>query len=942
MEKAFADIKEKFESIFEQTSKVIIGQRDVIKQIVIAMLCDSNALLEGYPGLAKTLSVKTLAQLMDMKFSRIQGTPDLMPSDIIGTYVLEDHDGKREFRFQPGPIFANIVLFDEVNRATPKCQSAVLEAMQEKQVTAGNKTFKLDRPFFVLATQNPIEQEGSLVSDQYVFTNFGLLNGNQLYKKCIEGGNLIQAGNMRLFDIKDLHTLSLDEDGKLQTARCFPYFNNYDGEVVKIKTKNNREIEVTSNHPFLVYRDGRVFWKKASLLDKNDLLISPKRLDILDNKIELKDHSECLDLLSKDFNIVRYEELIELREKTNNFSNFDFVGGKDFDKLRIASYLSIKELALKLEFERKHYWQLIRFLRKGTKNILLKNKLSCFFRKNKLRIREIKDYFESYKINSIKRVNFDSDLAFWLAYILSDGRFYNSNICAYQKNYPKSLDYFIKITKEKLGIRIASITADGGCRTVRIDSKPIVRYFGLRFGIQEGSGRNRPPIPGHFVLLKNKDKKTFLRTFISLESRRDPNRKKISTAQGNKQTLNVLSYLLLKEGIISSTVKRCDKSHTYYLNIQGRDFNSFLKKIGWIDNSIIKSRSPDKYSESRLIPINKEDLVGFVELLGLNSFHTLKNREKLTKKDWYCAYLAAKQGKLMISDVLYQRLIEGFKKELLMRENIVLEDSVLKDPRRTASMCGLSIGEIASELQISHSTVWALYSDGYCRSKEQIETTIINEFKKRIDVARQLLNKIEGFLCDDICYEKIKCISHRKYKGIVFGLTTPEFKNYVGGFGACGINHNTFGLPEAQSDRFLFKIKTDYPTPEEEFDIINRYTDILKDLQLKPIITKDALFKLQDIVRKVPVANDIKKIVIDLVNRSRKNKELIEYGASPRASIGLILAAKANALINGRNYVTKEDIFEMAFPILRHRIILNFEAERNNFIEDDVIKYLLK
>ena len=312
MEKIFSEIKLKFQDVFEQTSKVIVGQNEVIKQIIVAILCDSNALLEGYPGLAKTLSVRTLAQLMDMKFARIQGTPDLMPSDITGTYVLEENNGKRDFKFQSGPVFANIVLFDEINRATPKTQSALLEAMQEKQVTVGNKTFKLDRPFFVLATQNPIEQEG------------------------------------------------------------------------------------------------------------------------------------------------------------------------------------------------------------------------------------------------------------------------------------------------------------------------------------------------------------------------------------------------------------------------------------------------------------------------------------------------------------------------------------------------------------------------------------------------------------------------------------------------------TYPLPEAQSDRFLFKIKTDYPSSDEEMEIVNRYTDIIKDPQLKPLISKDALFKLQDIVRKVPVANDIKKIVVNLVNKSRSNKELIEYGASPRASIGMIMAAKANALINGRNYVTKEDVIEMAFPVLRHRVILNFEAERNNFTEDDVIKYLMR
>ena len=153
--------KQIFDEVMKEAGKVIIGQEAVIEQIIIAILCDGNALLEGYPGLAKTLTVKTLAQLMDLKFSRIQNTPDLMPSDITGTYIIEEVSGKRQFKFQPGPIFANVVLADEINRATPKTQSALLEAMQEKQVTVGTNTFKLDLPFFVLATQNPIEQEGT-------------------------------------------------------------------------------------------------------------------------------------------------------------------------------------------------------------------------------------------------------------------------------------------------------------------------------------------------------------------------------------------------------------------------------------------------------------------------------------------------------------------------------------------------------------------------------------------------------------------------------------------------------------------------------------------------------------------------------------------------------------------------------------------------------------
>ena len=160
-----ADLMKNYKQIFDELQreigKVIVGQESIIEQILVAILCDGNALLEGYPGLAKTLTVKTLAQLMDLKFSRIQNTPDLMPSDIIGTYIIEEVSGKRQFKFQPGPVFANVVLADEINRATPKTQSALLEAMQEKQVTVGTNTFKLDLPFFVLATQNPIEQEGT-------------------------------------------------------------------------------------------------------------------------------------------------------------------------------------------------------------------------------------------------------------------------------------------------------------------------------------------------------------------------------------------------------------------------------------------------------------------------------------------------------------------------------------------------------------------------------------------------------------------------------------------------------------------------------------------------------------------------------------------------------------------------------------------------------------
>lgn len=149
--------------IKREIGKVIIGQDKVVEQLLISLLSSGHCLLVGVPGLAKTLLISTLARVLNLKFNRIQFTPDLMPSDITGTEIIEDDhaSGKRTFRFVKGPVFANIILADEINRTPPKTQAALLQAMQEHEVTAAGQTYKLDEPFFVLATQNPIEQEGT-------------------------------------------------------------------------------------------------------------------------------------------------------------------------------------------------------------------------------------------------------------------------------------------------------------------------------------------------------------------------------------------------------------------------------------------------------------------------------------------------------------------------------------------------------------------------------------------------------------------------------------------------------------------------------------------------------------------------------------------------------------------------------------------------------------
>uniref|UniRef100_A0A7C4TCP3 MoxR family ATPase n=1 Tax=candidate division WOR-3 bacterium TaxID=2052148 RepID=A0A7C4TCP3_UNCW3 len=170
-------LSEAYKKITGEVGKLIIGQKEVIEQVLISLFCNGHSLIIGVPGLAKTMLVNTIANIVELEFNRIQFTPDLMPSDITGTEVIEEDlsTGKRKFRFVKGPIFANVILADEINRAPPKTQSALLQAMQEYKITYAGETYPLPRPFFVLATQNPIEQEGTYPLpeaqlDRFMFT----------------------------------------------------------------------------------------------------------------------------------------------------------------------------------------------------------------------------------------------------------------------------------------------------------------------------------------------------------------------------------------------------------------------------------------------------------------------------------------------------------------------------------------------------------------------------------------------------------------------------------------------------------------------------------------------------------------------------------------------------------------------------------------------------
>ncbi len=301
------EIKKQFDDIFTQVGKVVIGQDEVLKQMVIGLLCDANVLLEGYPGLAKTLSVRTLAQLMDLKFSRIQGTPDLMPSDVTGTYIIEEAAGKKIFKFQEGPIFANIVLMDEINRASPKTQSALLEAMQEKQVTVGNKTFKLDRPFFVLATQNPIEQTGTFNLPEAQSDRF-LLKVRVGYPSPKEELEIIN----QYTEISNNHEFRpiLSKDALLQLqglVRKVPVANDIKSYIVDLitKTRNKKELIEYGASP------------RASI----GLTLAAKAKAL----VEGRDYVNKEDVKAMAYPVLRHRLLLNFEAERSNFTEDDVI-----------------------------------------------------------------------------------------------------------------------------------------------------------------------------------------------------------------------------------------------------------------------------------------------------------------------------------------------------------------------------------------------------------------------------------------------------------------------------------------------------------------------------------------------------------------------------------------------------------------------------------------
>ena len=228
-----AEFREAFDRLRTEMSKILVGQEDVIRSVLTAFFAEGHALLEGAPGLGKTAIVRTLAAAAGLRFSRIQFTPDLMPSDIIGTnLIIEDQHGTKRFQFEPGPIFANIILADEVNRATPKTQSALLEAMQERHVTIAGQQHRLPRPFLVLATQNPIEMEGTYPLPEAQLDRF-LLKLNVQYPGADELHEILNRTTSEHFPA--ISTVPLESlDSMRELVRAVPVVREIEARAVQL------------------------------------------------------------------------------------------------------------------------------------------------------------------------------------------------------------------------------------------------------------------------------------------------------------------------------------------------------------------------------------------------------------------------------------------------------------------------------------------------------------------------------------------------------------------------------------------------------------------------------------------------------------------------------------------------------------------------------------
>ena len=901
------EMQERIHLMESEVQKGYIGQEDVIHKILLCVCAGGNILLEGVPGLGKSFLVTMLAKVVEgAEMNRIQFTPDKLPSDIVGVEAYNEDKG---FYVEKGPIFGNFILADEINRAPPKVQSAMLEAMQEHKVSIGDETFHLPEPFFTMATQNPVEQGGSLHPEETVYVNGELQTAGETLENAKENGELFHKDDdKRIYDAGDV-TNHLNLDGEMEETKCKVYEKNYSGKLYSIRTRTGRSIKVNADHPLLVNSEGKLSWKHAEDLAEDDFLVTPETLELPEK--EFPSHKETIESLD-DFETVTAQQVENSKENIKQ----DSFTVEDINRLRIASQLTKKELAEKTGVS---YDRTLNYL-KGSSNGLAK-KFKNFFNSESV---EPGDYLESFKTHRIDDAWTNADAGFFIGFSLAEGTVGENSIEVSQKNYPDLIERWIKLA-EKKGLTVHRRVKDG-VKHAKIRSKPFINYLEERYNIRN---------PEKYLEAPEDFKEEFLYGFIVPESYFENDKKennvRITFTQKDRKITNLISYLLIEQGI---RPKIYEQEKVYRVRISDRDLHKFIERFGW------KGEKPElnvKGSGYRVTPVKPEMFDKLTESLGLKHSGDMKHQE------WYTTYRMAKQ-RGRVSDYKLKKFVEDM--EEVLEERRKEDHNTLQEKARS---CGIPITSIVENTGLTKHRVWQAYENG-SRDLEEAEKFVEREQKVRFDKAEQLIQYLDKLVNSDVFYDPIQDIETEEYEGPVIGLSVPETHNYVAGMGACGINHNTYPLPEAQIDRFLFKIYLDYPKKHNEQKIIDMNNNVMddNDFDVGAVVTSEEVTEIQEFAKVVTVSDEIKAYIVDLVDASRNPEDYgmeysdyIAWGCTPRASINLALAGRANALYNGRHYVTPEDIREVVKDVFIHRIILNYEGEAAGLEIEEVIQNII-
>lgn len=901
------EMQELIHKMEKEVQKGYIGQEDVIHKILLCVAAGGNILLEGVPGLGKSFLVETLARVVDgTEMHRIQFTPDKLPSDIVGTEAYNEDKG---FYVEKGPIFGNFILADEINRAPPKVQSAMLEAMQEHKVSIGDETFNLPEPFFTMATQNPVEQGGSLHPDETLYMNGQLWKAEEALEHAKENGELVHEDeDKRIYDAGDSAN-SLSLEGDLEETNCKVYEKDYEGKVYTIRTRTGRRIKVNADHPLLVNQNGKMTWKKAKELEEQDFLVQPETLSL--PKEKFSDHEKVIEKLGNEFKAVNKEEVKEAKYwlQRGEFDN------KNIDDLRIAAGMTKKELAEKAET---NYDKALNYINGSSAEV--EEELAEVLKTEEI---NLDTYLESYKSHRISDSWTNEDAGFFLGFTLAEGNIEDNAIEVSQKNYPEMIERWISLA-EKMNLEVNQRIKED-IKHAKVRSKPFVRYIEERYNLNN---------PEKLLSAPKEFKREFIDAFMKAESYFENDQKannvRITMTQQDKGLINIISHMFSDFGI---RPKIYDEGRVYRLRISDKDLHTYLEKFTW------PGEEPELNQESsayRTVPVDGELIEELVTKLGF------KQCGEMTEKNWYSLYKMSKQ-RGRVSEYELKKFVNRMEKTIEDRK-----DKKTGSIQETAQSVGLAITEIVEQTELTKHKVWQVYQGE--AKQEEAERFIQREKEVRLEKAEQIVSNLRKIVESDVFYDPVQNIEAEDYEGPVIGLSVPETRNYIAGLGACGINHNTYPLPEAQIDRFLFKIYLDYPKKHNEQKIIDMNANIKdeEDFDVGAVVDQEDVLNIQEFAKVVTVRDEIKEYIVDLVDASRNPEDYgmeysdyIDWGCTPRASINLALAGRANAMYNGRHYVTPEDIRAVIHDVFVHRIILNYEGEAQGLEIDDVIENIV-